>query len=194
MLPISGSRISTDLGYIGLEERGGYSLLEGCNMRICLRFSTQAVPYLSCNEFLIQCLRSCQRGARLCNQPHFPSISSKGVNGPQVNQCLALNNIQSGDNQKMSQSFSNNNNSINIANIFHYTAPDDESEILEWLSLLDPRARHREIGVQRVDGIGAWLLETEEFRGWRNSSREEESNHATLFCDGSLGVGKSYIL
>ena len=53
--------------------------------------------------------------------------------------------------------------------------------------------RHRDIGAHRVDSIGTWLLETEEFRGWCSGSREDESYHPTLFCDGNPGVGKSYI-
>ena len=94
----------------------------------------------------------------------------------------------------MLQAFSNNQNSINIANSFNSTAPDDRSEILAWLSPLEPRVRHREIAAKRLDGIGAWLLETEEFRRWHNASSEDGSNHATLFCDGNPGVGKSFIM
>jgi len=96
----------------------------------------------------------------------------------------------------MSQAFSNNNNSFiaNIANTFNYTTPDDRSEILAWLSPLEPRVRHRDIGARRVDSIGAWLLDTEEFRRWNSGSREDGSYHPTLFCDGNPGVGKSYIV
>ena len=95
----------------------------------------------------------------------------------------------------MSQAFSNNNNSFNTTNIntFHSNTHDDESKVLAWLSPLEPWVRHRDIGAERVDGIGAWLLETREFRRWHNASVKDESNHATLFCDGNPGVGKSYI-
>ena len=95
---------------------------------------------------------------------------------------------------KMSQPFSNNNNSFNITNTFNYTTPNDESKILAWLSPLEPWVRHRDIEAERVDGIGAWLLEAREFERWRNTSGEDESNHATLFCDGNPGVGKSYLM
>jgi len=95
---------------------------------------------------------------------------------------------------KMTQAFNNNNNSFNIGNTFNYTTPDDRSEILAWLSPLEPRVRHRDIGARRVDSIGAWVLETEEFRRWRDGSREDGSYHPTLFCDGNPGVGKSYIV
>jgi len=54
--------------------------------------------------------------------------------------------------------------------------------------------RHRDIGARRIDSIGAWLLETEEFRHWHNGRREDRSYPPTLFCDGNPGVGKSYIM
>jgi len=93
----------------------------------------------------------------------------------------------------MAQVFSNNHHSVNIANSFN-TAPDDRSEILEWLSPLEPRVRHRDIGAQRVDSIGAWLLDTTEFKRWHTGGGEDETYHPTLFCDGNPGVGKSYIV
>jgi len=96
----------------------------------------------------------------------------------------------------MSQAFSNNNSSFNIANIsntFNYIAPDDRSEILAWLSQLEPRVRHRDIRGCRIDGIGEWLLETEEFKCWYNGSRGDGSYQPTMFCDGNPGAGKSYI-
>jgi len=102
--------------------------------------------------------------------------------------------------EKMSQAFNNNLNSPNTANSFNhttttynYTTPDDESKIPTWPSPLEPWLRHRDIGAQRVDGIGAWLLEIKEFRRWRNGNTEDGSNHATLFCDGNPGVGKSCV-
>ena len=101
----------------------------------------------------------------------------------------------------MSQHFCDNSDSFNIkdsfncnTNSFNYISPDDESKILAWLSPLEPWIRHRDIGTERVDGIGAWLLDTREFRRWHNASWEDESNHATLFCHGNPGVGKSYIM
>jgi len=94
----------------------------------------------------------------------------------------------------MSQAFNHNQNSFNITNSFNYISPDDRSEILAWLSPQEPGMRHLDIAAQRLDGIGAWLLETREFRRWHNNSREDGSIHATLFCDGNPGVGKSYIM
>jgi len=77
--------------------------------------------------------------------------------------------------------------------IFNDTTVDDRSEILAWLSPLEPRVRHQDIVARRIGGIGAWLLETEEFKRWYNGSREDGSYCQTLFCDGNPGVGKSYI-
>jgi len=103
----------------------------------------------------------------------------------------------------MSGVFSRNENSIVIANSFNHTSADVESKILEsrileskilaWLSPLEPWVRHRDIGAQRIESIGAWFLRTEEFEHWYNGNREDGSDHATLFCDGNPGVGKSYI-
>ena len=111
----------------------------------------------------------------------------------------------SGNNDNTIDSFNNNDNSCNNNNnsfntncsnttTLNYLAPDDESKILAWLSPLESLVRHRDIGAGRVDGIGAWLLETREFRRWHNASMEDESNCATLFCDGNPGAGKSYIM
>ena len=97
-------------------------------------------------------------------------------------------------------SFNKNDNCYNTTNInnttnVNNTTVDDRSEILAWLSPLEPRVRHRDIGARRIDTIGAWLLETEEFKRWHNGSREDASyRRPTLFCDGAAGVGKSYIM
>ena len=91
----------------------------------------------------------------------------------------------------MSRFFSNNRDSFNTTNNY-YT--DEKPKILAWLSPLEPWVRHRDIGAQRVDGIGAWLLESKEFRRWHNVGGEDESNQGTIFCEGNPGVGKSYIM
>jgi len=98
----------------------------------------------------------------------------------------------------MSQSFSNNTNSLNtsfavISVSNNVTVADDRSNILAWLSPLDPKLRHQDIQDRRVENIGEWLLETEEFRSWNAGSEWGESDNAVLFCYGDLGVGKTYI-
>ena len=122
--------------------------------------------------------------------PAFPQFQ---IDGPKsINTFLPT--FKAAKERKMSQAFSNNNNAFNNSfNTNYYITPDDKSEILAWLSPLEPWVRHRDIGAQRVDSIGGWLLETKEFTRWRDGGRENESNHATLFCEGNPGVGKSYI-
>jgi len=92
----------------------------------------------------------------------------------------------------MSQLFSHNYNSFNKTYI-NPTAADDRSNILAWLSPLDPKLRHQDIRDRRVENVGEWILRTREFRGWYANSEGGESNNAVLFCYGNPGVGKTYI-
>ena len=92
----------------------------------------------------------------------------------------------------MSQLFSNNIGSLNTTNI-SFTVTDDRPNILAWLSPLDPRLRHQEIRDHRVENVGEWLLQTEEFRSWYTGSEGDQSDNAVLFCYGGPGVGKTYI-
>jgi len=94
----------------------------------------------------------------------------------------------------MSRTFAGNINSFNnLSNNIIFTAADNESKILAWLSPLEPQVRHQDIRDQRVDGIGSWLLETREFKDWYNGSEKKGSDNTALFCYGDPGVGKSYI-
>ena len=93
---------------------------------------------------------------------------------------------------KMSESFSNNIGSFNTANI-NLSIADDRPNILHWLSPLDPKSRHEDIQGRRVENVGKWLLQTEEFRRWYAGSEGGESDKAVLFCYGDPGVGKTYI-
>ena len=88
--------------------------------------------------------------------------------------------------------FSNNTNSFNVQN--NYVVADDRSPLLTWLSPLEPRLRHRDIQERRVDNVGEWLLQTEEFGTWHGSSGEGEGDKAVLFCYGGPGVGKTFIM
>src|SRR5437588_6602643 len=85
----------------------------------------------------------------------------------------------------------NNTNSFNVWN--NYTVADDRSQLLSWLSPLEPRLRHRDVQERRVDNVGEWLTETEEFRMWYDQSGEGEGDRAVLFCYGDPGVGKTFI-
>ena len=100
-------------------------------------------------------------------------------------------NTLSSEEVKMFQSFSNNDNSFNTTN--NFTVADDRLNILAWLSPLDPKFRHQDIQGRRVEDVGEWLLQTEEFRRWYASGEGGESSNAVLFCHGDPGVGKTYI-
>ena len=90
------------------------------------------------------------------------------------------------------KNFSNNTNSFN--NVHNsYVVADDRSQLLAWLSPLEPKLRHRDIQERRVDNVGEWLLYTEEFQSWHDWSGEGEDDKAVLFCYGGLGVGKTFI-
>ena len=69
--------------------------------------------------------------------------------------------------------------------------PDDRSNLLTMLSPLGHGLQHANIEAQRVDGVGEWFIQTEEFRKW--SGLEGGGDEPVLFCDGSPGVGKTFI-
>ena len=97
--------------------------------------------------------------------------------------------------QKSSQNISitDNNNSFNC-NIFinvKIGELDEDNQIRKWLSPLKPKERHIEVRANRLDGVGNWLLETSEFRKWRNG--DDGSLGRVLFCSGDPGVGKTYL-
>jgi len=102
----------------------------------------------------------------------------------------------------MSQLFSNNHgsfnsfNSLNPTYINAYINPtitDDKSNILAWLSPIDPKLCHEDIRDRRIESVGEWVLQTDEFRSWHSGSEDGKSDNAVLFCYGSPGVGKTYI-
>jgi len=93
----------------------------------------------------------------------------------------------------MPQPFSHNVNSLNASYTVNFTVSDDRSNILAWLSPLDPKSRHQDIRNRRIENIGEWLLQTEEFRSWGTGSRGDKSDNPVLFCYGDPGVGKTYI-
>ena len=84
--------------------------------------------------------------------------------------------------------FSNNTNSFN-----NYVVADDRSQLLAWLSPLEPRLRHQDIQDRRLDNVGEWLLQTKEFKAWHECSDEGEGGKVVLFCYGGPGVGKTHI-
>ena len=92
----------------------------------------------------------------------------------------------------MAQTLSNNIGSFNTV-FNNVAAVDERSNILAWLSPLDPKLRHTDIQERRVEYVGEWVLETEEFKSWYASSGENGFDNAILFCYGDPGVGKTFI-
>ena len=84
-----------------------------------------------------------------------------------------------------------NTNLVNVWN--NYTVADEKSEILAWLSPLEPQRRHHDIRSRRVERVGDWLLQTEEYRKWFGGIGGGKSDGSALFCYGGPGVGKTYI-
>jgi len=66
---------------------------------------------------------------------------------------------------------------------------DEHAKIMPWLSPLEPSNRHQGVRTSRFKGVGDWLLETSEFREWRDGAADK----AVLFCSGNPGVGKTYL-
>ena len=86
----------------------------------------------------------------------------------------------------------NTDNSVN--NVWNnYTVADEKSEIMAWLSPLEPKRRHQDIRTRRVDGVGDWLLNTKEYRNWFGGTRGAKPSSPALLCYGGPGVGKTYI-
>ena len=90
-----------------------------------------------------------------------------------------------------SNSFNNTNSYNNVWN--NCTIADDRSQLLAWLSPLEPKLRHQDIRERRVENVGEWLMQTEEFRSWHDCSGEGEDDKEVLFCYGAPGVGKTFI-
>ena len=86
--------------------------------------------------------------------------------------------------------YSYNTNSFNNELVWKVSigATNERSEILAWLSPLEPRIRHQDLRTRRADNVGEWLLQTDEFQKWCNGAE-----HATLLCYGDPAVGKTYL-
>ena len=96
-----------------------------------------------------------------------------------------------------SQQVTGNINSFNTLashnNIINITAgPDlEKDQILQWLSQLEPQQRHEGVRADRLDSVGNWVLETNEFRQWCDMGGGW--GEPVLFCYGNPGVGKTYL-
>ena len=88
------------------------------------------------------------------------------------------------------QQVTGNINSFNIIN-FNTEIDAERREIMQWLSPLEPQQRHQGVRTDRLNGVGNWVLETNEFRKWRDA--EDGCVESVLFCYGNPGVGKTYL-
>ena len=68
---------------------------------------------------------------------------------------------------------------------------DEDNQIKQWLSPLEPGYKHQSVQTNRLDGVGGWLLETNEFREWSGS--QGMPKQSVFFCYGNPGVGKTHI-
>ena len=90
------------------------------------------------------------------------------------------------------QNTTNSHNTTN--NVWNNcTVTDELSQLLIWLSPLDPGLRHWDIQERRIGDVGEWLMRTEEFGRWSGFGEEAEGEKAVLFCYGNPGVGKTFI-
>ena len=109
---------------------------------------------------------------------HFGPVSDKEWKMPQYT-------------VNVSTTLSNNGNTSDVWN--SDTITDDRAQLLTWLSPLNPGLRDWDIQEHRANGVGGWLLETEEFRRWYAGSESGGGESAMLFCYGDPGVGKTFI-
>ena len=65
------------------------------------------------------------------------------------------------------------------------------ARLIDRVHSLDPTLRHDGLRSFRAEGVGDWLLRTEEFVNWNIS--EGEVVCPVLFCYGDPGVGKTHI-
>ena len=94
------------------------------------------------------------------------------------------NNVR-GDSNTNVGNVSHSYNTINVG------VDEEPLRIQAWLSPLEPDLRHRAVSNRRLDGIGDWVLQKNEFKSWRKS--EGGLIDPTLVCYGGQGVGKTFI-
>jgi hypothetical protein len=63
----------------------------------------------------------------------------------------------------------------------------EKTEILNWLTPIDYAPQQSDFISKRQEGTGQWLLYSDEFQAWLNTSKQ------TLFCPGMPGAGKTII-
>src|SRR6266536_6378666 len=63
----------------------------------------------------------------------------------------------------------------------------EHQAILNWLTPIDYAPQQSDFISRRQEGTGEWLLNSDEFQAWLNTSKQ------TLFCPGMPGAGKTII-
>ncbi len=79
------------------------------------------------------------------------------------------------------------------ADLAAYYADNLHGQALEWLSPIDPSARHDEIRASRVLGTCEWILDNSEFRKWSQLSPSSDYNGVNCWV-GDPGQGKTYTM
>lgn len=66
---------------------------------------------------------------------------------------------------------------------------DDQEHraIADWLTPIDYSTQQSDLIARRQEGTGQWLLDSNEYLGWLNQSKQ------TLFCPGIPGAGKTIL-
>ena len=60
-------------------------------------------------------------------------------------------------------------NNFNSYNTYNNDMSDEHSQILRWLSPLEPNKIHQGVCSERFNGVGDWILQMKEFGGWIGS-------------------------
>jgi len=118
-------------------------------------------------------------GPNLTRDPCLYGISNTSADNNMSNR------IHGDSNQNIGNVLHTYNNTINVG------VSEESSRIQAWLSPLEPHARHQDVRNRRLDGIGGWVLEENEFESWRAS--QDGSVNRIILCYGDQGTGKTYI-
>ena len=120
-------------------------------------------------------------------------------NLPTSDKTTEMSQYRAGESSNSCNNNSFNTNSFNtisfqnVQNVNNFGSTDEKDKILAWISPLEPKIRHHDIRAQRVEQVGDWLFQREEYRNWFDGIRGGESDNSALFCYGDPGVGKTYI-
>ena len=79
----------------------------------------------------------------------------------------------------------------NVKDSYNNVVLDERRQILEPVSSVTPRERHPIVSEGYMDGVGDWLLRTNEFEKWRRCS--DKAVYPVLSCYGDPRVGKTYL-